>query len=102
MSELPQTAPDRIDRDALIARRRRFLSPSLRTFPMFPDDPLVLVRGEGAHVFDETGRRYLDGTAQNVCISLPAGTSSKDRNLHTLQGTRQTGWRQFWCWPCHC
>jgi alanine-glyoxylate transaminase/(R)-3-amino-2-methylpropionate-pyruvate transaminase len=73
MSALPQTAPDRIDRDALIARRRRFLSPSLRTFPMFPDDPLVLVRGEGAHVFDETGRRYLDGTAQNVCISLGFG-----------------------------
>ena len=73
MSALPtQTAPapGAPDRASLIARRERFLSPSLRTFPMFPDDPLVLVRGEGPYVFDETGRRYLDGTAQNVCISL--------------------------------
>lgn len=59
-----------VDRTAAIARRERFLSPSLRTFPLFADDPLVLVRGEGAHVYDEAGRRYLDGTAQNVCISL--------------------------------
>jgi alanine-glyoxylate transaminase/(R)-3-amino-2-methylpropionate-pyruvate transaminase len=63
----PATA---VDRATLIERRGRYLSPSLRTFPMFPDNPLLLVRGEGAHVYDETGRRYLDGTAQNVCISL--------------------------------
>jgi alanine-glyoxylate transaminase/(R)-3-amino-2-methylpropionate-pyruvate transaminase len=73
MSALPTQAaraPDAPDRASLIARRERVLSPSLRTFPMFPDDPLVLVRGEGPYVFDETGRRYVDGTAQNVCISL--------------------------------
>ena len=73
MSALPQSAPPVVDRAELIARRERFLSPSLRTFPLFPDDPLVLVRGEGQYVFDETGRRYLDGTAQNVCISLGFG-----------------------------
>ena len=70
MSALPKPDPDPVDRAATIARRERFLSPSLRTFPLYPDDPLVLVRGEGAHVYDEAGRRYLDGTAQNVCISL--------------------------------
>lgn len=73
MSALPQSAPPAVDRAALIARRERFLSPSLKTFPLFADDPLVLVRGEGQYVFDETGRRYLDGTAQNVCISLGFG-----------------------------
>jgi alanine-glyoxylate transaminase/(R)-3-amino-2-methylpropionate-pyruvate transaminase len=70
MSARPATTADAVDRSALIARRTRYLSPSLRTFPMYPDDPLVLVRGQGQYVFDETGRRYLDGTAQNVCISL--------------------------------
>ena len=73
MSALPQSAPPAVDRAELIARRERFLSPSLKTFPLFADDPLVLVRGEGQYVFDETGRRYLDGTAQNVCISLGFG-----------------------------
>jgi len=65
--DAPATAVDRV---AVIERRQRYLSPSLRTFPLYPDDPLVLVSGEGAYVFDEAGRRYLDGTARNVCISL--------------------------------
>ena len=70
MNDRPASAHGAVDRTALIERRTRYLSPSLRTFPLYPDDPLVLVRGEGQYVFDETGRRYLDGTAQNVCISL--------------------------------
>jgi alanine-glyoxylate transaminase/(R)-3-amino-2-methylpropionate-pyruvate transaminase len=70
MSAPPNAVPFAVDRAALIERRTRFLSPSLRTFPLYPDDPLVLVRGQAQYVFDETGRRYLDGTAQNVCISL--------------------------------
>jgi alanine-glyoxylate transaminase/(R)-3-amino-2-methylpropionate-pyruvate transaminase len=64
------TAAEPIDRAGLIARRTRFLSPSLRTFPLFPDDPLILDRAQGCYVYDERGKRYLDGTAQNVCISL--------------------------------
>jgi len=70
MNDRLASAHGAVDRTALIERRTRYLSPSLRTFPLYPDDPLVLVRGEGQYVFDETGRRYLDGTAQNVCISL--------------------------------
>ena len=70
MSAVPTASKPSVDRAGLIERRARFLSPSLRTFPLYADDPLVLVRGEGAHVYDEAGRRYLDGTAQNVCISL--------------------------------
>lgn len=56
--------------DPLIQLRAQYSSPSLATFPLFPQDPLVLVRGEGAHVFDQHGQRYLDCTAQNLCISL--------------------------------
>jgi alanine-glyoxylate transaminase/(R)-3-amino-2-methylpropionate-pyruvate transaminase len=55
---------------SLIERRRRSSSPSLGTFPLFPADPLCLERGQGAHVWDTNGKRYLDCTAQNLCISL--------------------------------
>ena len=54
---------------SLIERRRRTSSPSLGTFPLFPADPLCLERGQGAHVWDTSGKRYLDCTAQNLCIS---------------------------------
>ncbi len=54
----------------LVRKRQQFLSPSLATFPIYPDDPLVLVRGQGAHVYDDAGKRYLDCTGQNMCISL--------------------------------
>jgi len=55
---------------SLIERRRRSSSPSLGTFPLFPADPLCLERGQGAHVWDTSGKRYLDCTAQNLCVSL--------------------------------
>ncbi len=74
MQASPSTSPTTIDAPALRARivqqRSRYLSPSLTTFPIYPDDPMILVKGEGQYVFDETGKRYLDCTAQNVCISL--------------------------------
>ena len=54
----------------LIHRRDRAMSASVKTFPIFPKNPMVLTRGEGQYVYDDTGRRYLDGTAQNLCISL--------------------------------
>jgi alanine-glyoxylate transaminase/(R)-3-amino-2-methylpropionate-pyruvate transaminase len=53
-----------------IARRRsRFLSPSLRTFTAF-ERPIVLKRGEMQYVWDESGKKYLDCLAQNLCISV--------------------------------
>lgn len=55
--------------DGVTRRRERFLSPSLRTFTAF-ERPLLLQRGEGAHVWDADGRRYLDCLAQNLCISV--------------------------------
>jgi 4-aminobutyrate aminotransferase-like enzyme len=43
--------------DQLLERRRRFLGPS---YSLFYRQPLHLVRGEGAWLFDAAGRRYLD------------------------------------------
>lgn len=43
-------------RNDLLAARRRVLGPLSLSY----DDPLHLVRGEGVHLFDADGRRYLD------------------------------------------
>lgn len=69
--------------------RARHSSPSLATFPLFGDDPITLVRGEGAHVFDDKGRRYIDCTAQNLCISLgyahPVTLAMASEQMHKMQ-----------------
>ena len=43
--------------DAILARRRRLLGPSLSLSYL---EPLHIVRGEGAYLFDAAGRAYLD------------------------------------------
>ncbi len=43
--------------EQLLERRRRVLG---RNTPLFYDEPLRLVRGQGVWVYDETGRQYLD------------------------------------------
>jgi 4-aminobutyrate aminotransferase-like enzyme/Ser/Thr protein kinase RdoA (MazF antagonist) len=53
---LPESEVD-ADRAAMLARRRRVMGP--QTY-MFYDKPLHMVRGEGAWLYDVTGRRYLD------------------------------------------
>jgi len=45
-----------LPREELAARRRRVLGPLKLSY----DEPLHLVRGEGVHLFDRDGRRYLD------------------------------------------
>lgn len=50
-------------------RRQKYLSPSLRTFTAF-EQPIVLKRGQMQYVWDESGKRYLDCLAQNLCISV--------------------------------
>ncbi|GGH23788.1 4-aminobutyrate aminotransferase [Cribrihabitans marinus] len=42
---------------ALLDRRARLLGPNL---PTFYDEPVHLVRGQGVHLWDAEGRRYLD------------------------------------------
>ena len=44
-------------RQRLVERRRRLLGPA---YQLFYDQPLHLVRGRGAEVFDSAGRAYLD------------------------------------------
>lgn len=67
----PPASPLPLDWDygRTAARRQHFLTPSLRTFTAF-ETPLLLARGQGAHVWDAQGRRYLDCLAQNLCISV--------------------------------
>jgi len=87
----PAPADQKALRDALIASRKRFLSPSLATASIYPDDPLLLVRGEGQYVFDEAGKRYLDCTAQNLCISIgfchPVTMAMAGEQMHRLPHT---------------
>jgi len=60
---LPHTPrPDAGD-ERLLARRRRYLGPSLS---LAYRTPLHMVRGAGAHLYDAAGRRYLD-LVNNVC-----------------------------------
>lgn len=54
---------------AIVARRQRLLAPALATFVAY-DEPVVWQRGRGAYLWDNTGRRFLDCMAQNVCISV--------------------------------
>jgi len=56
-------APVVRDPAALGEERRRWISPALS---LSYDTPLKIVRGEGATLIDETGRRYLD-LVNNVC-----------------------------------
>ena len=43
--------------DPLIAARERLLGPAYR---LFYDQPVHLVRGQGTHLYDADGVRYLD------------------------------------------
>lgn len=59
--------------DAVIERRARYLSPSVDTLQIYHGEPFVVSHGEGQYLYDDAGKRYLDCTAQNVCISLGFG-----------------------------
>ncbi|MEM7281439.1 MAG: aminotransferase class III-fold pyridoxal phosphate-dependent enzyme [Pseudomonadota bacterium] len=50
---------------ALLERRERLLGPGN---PLFYDDPVHLVKGEGVWVFDADGRRYLDCYNNVPCV----------------------------------
>lgn len=55
--------------EGIAKRRNQFLSPSLRTFTAFTT-PIALCRGKMQYVWDESGKKYLDCLAQNLCISV--------------------------------
>lgn len=58
----PASIPNR-STDEIIALRRRHLNPSLS---MSYHEPIKMVRGQGAYLYDEQGRAYLD-MVNNVC-----------------------------------
>ncbi|MEH3156541.1 MAG: aminotransferase class III-fold pyridoxal phosphate-dependent enzyme [Gordonia paraffinivorans] len=69
--------------DSLIAARGRVLGPSYR---LFYDNPVHLVRGEGCHLWDRDGNRYLDAynNVAGVGHSHPAVVDAVTRQLSTL------------------
>lgn len=75
-------------RAATLDCRTRFLSPSLKTFQAY-EQPLILVRGEGQYLWDESGKKYLDCLGQNLCISVGYNnkrvTEAVIRQAQTLQ-----------------
>ena len=52
---------------AVLARRKKFLSPGIF---LYYKKPLMLVEGKMQYVWDEAGRRYLDGLGGIVTVSV--------------------------------
>jgi 4-aminobutyrate aminotransferase/4-aminobutyrate aminotransferase/(S)-3-amino-2-methylpropionate transaminase len=74
--------------EELLAEKRRFLVPCVYHFYK---NPPVLVRGEGAYLFDAGGRRYLDGfcgvSVVNAGHCNPEITEAAIAQMRTLQHT---------------
>jgi alanine-glyoxylate transaminase/(R)-3-amino-2-methylpropionate-pyruvate transaminase len=68
--------------------RQRYLSPALLTYYK---QPLMIVEGSMQYLFDETGRRYLDGFGGIVTISVghchPEVVQAAREQMETLQHT---------------
>lgn len=56
------------DYDTAVADREAYLSPVLKTFQA-TTKPVLLRSGQGAYLFDDTGKRYIDTVAMNQAIS---------------------------------
>src|SRR5213596_800144 len=66
-------------------KHRRYLFPCVTTYY---EEPLTLVRGEGLHVWDDAGRRYLDCFGGVLTVSVghchPEVTAAIVRQVQTL------------------
>ena len=75
-------------REEVLALRHQFVSPGVITYYK---DPLMIVEGHMQYVFDETGKRYLDGFAGIVTISVghchPTVAAKVAEQLGRLQHT---------------
>lgn len=54
---------------AILARRERYYAASQKSFMPYKT-PLVFQRGERQYLWDESGKKYIDLLAMNVCISV--------------------------------
>ena len=74
--------------DEVAALRKRYLSPALLTYYK---KPLMIVEGSMQYLFDETGRRYLDGFGGIVTVSVghchPEVVAAAREQMETLQHT---------------
>ena len=66
---MQETAPLDWSTDGIVQRRERYFAASQRAFVPYLK-PLILQRGHLQHVWDETGRRYIDLLGMNVCVSV--------------------------------
>jgi len=74
--------------EEVAAMRQRYLSPALLTYYK---DPIMIVEGSMQYLYDEKGRRYLDGFGGIVTISVghchPYVMQKAKEQLETLQHT---------------
>ncbi|HEY6167561.1 MAG TPA: aminotransferase class III-fold pyridoxal phosphate-dependent enzyme [Verrucomicrobiae bacterium] len=74
--------------DEVFALRKQFLNPGI--FHYYKK-PLMIVEGRGQYLFDETGRRYLDGIGGIVTVSVghchPHVVGAANAQNETLQHT---------------
>src|SRR4051794_12272667 len=79
----PYTGPSL---DEVLALRKQFLRPGLF---LYYKKPIMLVEGKMQYVWDESGRRYLDGLGGIVTISVghchPHVVEAARRQNETLQ-----------------
>ncbi len=55
--------------DAIVARRDRYYAASQSKFVPY-ETPQIFQRGQGQYLWDESGKKYIDLLAMNVCISV--------------------------------
>jgi alanine-glyoxylate transaminase/(R)-3-amino-2-methylpropionate-pyruvate transaminase len=75
-------------RDQVLELRRQYVSPGVFTYYR---EPLMIVEGHRQYVWDESGKRYLDGFAGIVSVSVghchPSIVDKINRQVGTLQHT---------------
>src|ERR1700722_2783704 len=80
---LPYTGPSA---EEVLRLRKEFLSPALF---LYYKKPVIFVEGKGQYIFDEKGRRYLDGLGGIVTVSVghchPHVLEAVHRQNETLQ-----------------
>ncbi len=84
-SPKPYTGPSPAE---VLAMRKEYLSPSI--FHYYKN-PIMIVEGKGQYLFDETGRRYLDGIGGIVTVSVghchPEVTAAANAQNETIVHT---------------
>jgi alanine-glyoxylate transaminase/(R)-3-amino-2-methylpropionate-pyruvate transaminase len=72
--------------DEVLAKRRQFMNPGIF---LYYKKPIMLVEGRMQYVWDETGRRYLDGLGGIVTVSVghchPHVVAAATKQHNTLQ-----------------